>query len=90
MHQQVLYKIIGLVIASSLSIPCEDYMTRSTFHKSNNCSEFFFTCSDKSFGKMNQFENDFHPNEGDNEPLQPDVMLVAQVRSNLKYSQTRL
>jgi len=33
---------------------------------------------------MKELEDDFDPDEGDDEPLQPDVMLVTQVGSDLK------
>lgn len=47
--------------------------------------------SHKSFSEVEELEDDLDPDERDDEPLQPDVMLVAQMRPNLqKQHMTKL
>ncbi len=46
---------------------------------------FFFRPNlDESFAEVKELEDDFDANENDDEPLQTDVVLVAQMSSNLK------
>jgi hypothetical protein len=40
--------------------------------------------SKKSFPEMKELKDDFDPDKGDDEPLKPDVVLVAQMSSYLK------
>jgi hypothetical protein len=48
-------------------------------------SVFFFRPNlDESFAEVKELEDDFDANENDDEPLQADVVLVAQMSSNLK------
>ena len=44
---------------------------------------FFFRPNlDESFAEVKELEDDFDANENDDEPLQTDVVLVAQMSSN--------
>ena len=40
--------------------------------------------SHKSFSEVEELKDDLDPDERDDEPLQPDVMLVAQMRPYLQ------
>ncbi len=40
--------------------------------------------SKKSFPEMKELKDDFDPDKGDDEPLKPDMVLVAQMSSYLK------
>jgi hypothetical protein len=45
---------------------------------------FSRSSSKKSFSEVEELKDDFDPDEGDDEPLQPDVVLVAQVGPHLR------